>query len=302
MITSLARIIKYGFQNFVRNGWLSVATIAVMVLTLTMFIGLAFFDAISKTAIVELQDKIDISVYFKPEAVEEDIADIRSQLEKFPEVKLVEYISRDEALAIFKQEHEGEEIVSQAVDILGSNPLLASLNIKANNPDQYPVIAAYLENENFSVTIKEVTYSKSRGAIDRLARIVDTFQNIGFGMTIVLSLIAVLITFNTIRLAIYSNREELGIMRLVGAANKFINGPYLVNGILYGVVAAIISIVIFIPLTNFMSPYVNALIPKMVLKDYFYGNFLKFLGLQLVAGVLLGAASSAIAIRRYLKL
>lgn len=302
MITSLSRILKYGFQNFIRNGWLSVATIAVMVLALLVFLSLAFFDVVSKTAITSLQDKIDISVYFKHDILEEQILGLSKDIELLDEVKSVEYISQDKALAIFKEEHKDEVIIPQALEELNANPLPASLNIKAKDPRSYSVIATKLEAEKYTALIDKVTYAQSKRAIDRLTSIVDTFQNIGLAMTLVLSLVAILITFNTIRLAIYSNREEMGIMRLVGAANKFINGPYLVTGILYGVIAAIVSMIIVAPLVSLASPYIAALIPEMSLKAYFSSNLFRFFGLELLLGALLGAASSAIAIRRYLKI
>src|SRR3989344_297107 len=115
MITSLSRILKYGFQNFIRNGWLSVATIAVMVLTLLVFLSLAFFDVISKTAIVSLQDKIDISVYFKHDVPEDQILDLSKEMEALGEVKSVEYVSQDKALALFKEEHKNDAIIPQAL-------------------------------------------------------------------------------------------------------------------------------------------------------------------------------------------
>lgn len=302
MITSLVRIIRFGFQNFVRNGLLSVATVAIVSLTLIMILSLVFFDKISATAIQSLQDKIDISVYFKLETADEDILELERRLSALEEVKSVEFVSREKALATFKERHADDAEITQALEELGDNPLLASLNIKATDPDKFKVIAAYLENEAFTDLIDRVTYSENRLAIERLSRFIRTFQSVGFGITIVLSLIAVLITFNTVRLAIYSNREELSVMRLVGAANSFINGPYVVDGILYGAIAAIVSILIAIPAIHFADPKILALIPEMNLKSYFYGGLAKLLLFQLGIGAALGAFSSIIAVRKYLKI
>ena len=129
MATTLYRIIKYGFQSFWRNGWLSVATIVIMVLALLVLEGLIVFGVLARTAIVTLEDKIDISVYFKSTAPEDDILKLEQALESLAEVKKVEYISRDKALAIFKQKHEGDLTISKALGELGDNPLLASLNV-----------------------------------------------------------------------------------------------------------------------------------------------------------------------------
>lgn len=300
MATTIYRIIKYGLQNLWRNGWLSAATLAIMVLALLVLEGLIIFSVLAKTAVSTLEDKIDISVYFKADAPEEDISKLRQSLESLAEVKKVEYISRDKALAIFQDKHKTDLVISKALEELGDNPLLASLNIKARDPEEYPAIASYLENDGLTALVEKVTYSQNKLAIERLIKISNTFENIGLTLTIVLALIAALITFNTIRLAIYSNREEIGIMRLVGASNIFINGPYLVGGIIYGLLGAFLSLIIAAPIVSFASPYVQVFIPEMNLSGYFYSNLPSLFGYQLLFGVLLGVVSSVIAVRRYL--
>jgi cell division transport system permease protein len=321
MITSLSRIIKYGLKNFVRNGWLSVATTVIMTLTLLVFISLAVFDVISETAIKSVQEKIDISIYFKQEVSEEVINEFEEKVSTIPQVKSVEYISQEKAFELFSERHKDDQTISQALAELGSNPLLASLTIKAHDPSEYSIIDEQIksleedfvgstsiddedEGESLSNTaiIDKVTFAQNQLVIERLTKIINTLQNIGLGATLLLSVIAVLITFNTIRLAIYSNREELGIMRLVGATNAFINGPYLVTGILYGVIAALASLLIVFPIINLASPHVHSLIPELNLREHFQQNIGGFLMLQLFVGILMGAASSFIAIRKYLKL
>lgn len=302
MTTAFARILKYGLQNFFRNSWLSIATISIMVLTLLVFHGLILFNSITDTAIMSLQDKIDISVYFKGVATEDDVLRVERELETLSEVKSVEYISQDKALAIFKERHADDRTITTALGELDENPLLASLNIKANNPEDYSSIAAYLERVELAEVVEKVTYAQNKSAIDRLASIVRAFENAGFGMAIALALVASLITFNTVRLAIYSNREELKIMRLVGASNSFINGPYIVVGLLYGIAGAVVSLMIAMPVVAAVSPYVNVFIPEMNLQAYFYGNFAPLLGYQLLLGGILGAISSVVAVRRYLKI
>jgi len=302
MTTALARILKYGLQNFLRNSWLSIATISVMVLTLLVFHGLIIFNTIADTAILSLQDKIDISVYFKNLATEDDILKVERSLERLKEVKAVEYISQDKALAVFKDRHKDDRTITTALNELEENPLLASLNVKANNPEHYSSIASYLTAPELSDVVEKVTYSQNKLAIDRLASIVNAFESTGFGIAIVLALVAALITFNTIRLAIYSNREELKIMRLVGASNGFINGPFIITGLIYGAVSAVISLVIAMPAVAAVSPYVDVFIPELALQAYFYGNFALLLGYQLLFGLILGSVSAAVAVRRYLKI
>lgn len=302
MSTTLARILKYGLQLFYRHGWLTIATITVMVIALIMYQALILFGVVTDTATASLRDKIDIAVYFKTSSVEDDILNIEKSLKGLPEVKSVEYVSRDKALELFKETHKDDPNINQALAELDSNPLRASLNIKAKDTNDYPTIAAYLENEGFQTVVEKVTYTQNKVAIDRLNKLVDTMRKVGLSITIFLALAASLVAFNTIRLAIYSNREEIGIMRLVGAANSFIKGPYLFSGILYGAVGALVTTIFMIPAVNFASPYFQAFIPEMNLANYFYSNIASLFLYLLMFGTGLGIVSSWIAIRRYLKL
>ncbi len=300
MFTTLLRIIKYGLQGFWRNGWLSTTTLLVMLLTLLAFIGLTLFNVLTDTALAALQDKIDISVYFKTAASEDDILNAKNALESLPEVKKIEYISRDKALEIFKSRHQNDPTIAQALEELTTNPLNASLNVKARDPKEYAAIADYLEKEPLKVLIEKVTYAQNAVIIERLDKIIKTGERAGLILTIILTLAAILVTFNTIRLAIYSNRDEIGIMRLVGASNRFTRGPYIIEGIIYGLSAGIISILAAMPAVYFVSPYINVFIPEINLWNYFVSSIVKLLGYQFFFGIGLGIVSSWIAVRRYL--
>jgi cell division transport system permease protein len=301
MFTALSRIIKYGILGFRRSGWLSAATIAIMALTLMVFEGLIFFNVSTKTAIESFQDKIDISVYFKTEAPEDEILKIKNSLESLAEIKKVEYISRDKALEIFSAKHEKDQTISEALGELKDNPLLASLNIKAYDSSDYAAINNYLSADSFKKSVSKISYAQNSLVIDRLTKMVSTVKKAGIFLTILFAAVAVLITFNTIRLAIYSYRDEIGIMRLVGASNTFIRGPYAVEGVIYGLAAGILSFVALSPIIYYASPYLNVLIPEMNLWAYLLSNSFKFLSYQILFGVVLGVISSTIAIRKYLK-
>ena len=281
---------------------LSVATIIVMILALMVFEGLIISNVLTKTAVSSLEDKIDISVYFKTNAAEDEILRLKRSLEGVAEVKSVDYISREKALEIFQTKYQSDPTITQALQELGENPLQASLNIKAHDPNDYATIAASLTDDSFKNLIEKVTYTQSRLAIERLSKIVDTAEKVGLALTIFLALTAALVTFNTIRLAIYSNREEIGIMRLVGASNVFINGPYIMEAIIFGVLSAILSLIITAPFINLIAPYLQTFIPEMDLKTYFLSNLFNLFFYQLLFGIALGIVSGSIAIRRYLKI
>ncbi len=300
MLTTLVRVIRYGVKNFLRNGSLSAATVAVMLLALSFFLGLIIFRFITITTLDAIKDKIDISVYFKLSAPEDEILRIKRSLEGLEQVKGIVYVSRDDALATFKQKHQNDA-AAQALDELSDNPFLPSLNVKANDPSEYSNIASYLENESFNSVIAKVTFAQNQIVIERLTNIIETANRSGLALTFVFSIIAILVAFNTIWLAMYSNREEIGIMRLVGASNPYIRGPYIVEGIIYGIVAALLSIVIAVPIVLIAGPWAEKITADVSLETYFFTNIFKLVFYQLLFGVVLGGLSSFIAIRRYLK-
>ncbi len=300
MMVTLSRILKFGWQGFLRNGLLSISTISIMILAAIVFGGLILFNVVGKGAINSIQEKIDVSVYFQSNVAEDDILNIQHTLENLAEVKSVTYVSQDQALADFKARHANEDVVTQTINELDTNPLLASLNIKAKDPNQYGAIASYLDSPNLKSQIENVTYAQNQVVIARLVALIDTMKKGGAVLTLFLSFLAVVVTFSTIRLAIFSNNEQIGIMRLVGASNSFIRGPYIVEGILYGIIAALISFGVLIPAIQFISPYIVRFIPEVDLQAYFATNYLSLFLYQLLFSVGLGIISSIIAIRRYL--
>jgi cell division transport system permease protein len=301
MVILLSRVIKYGIQNFWRNGLLSSATIVVMILALTVFSSLIIFGSAANTTISSLQEKIDISVYFKTSADEGQILALKGSLEELEEVRAVEYISRDQALEAFKEKHKDDPAVIQSLDELGDNPLSASLNVRAKDPKYYADISSFLESEAPAGLIDKINFSENQVVIERLSKIVNTLRMGGIILAIVLALIAFLIAFNTIRLAIFSNRESIEIMRLVGASNSLIRGPYIVEGIIHGLIASFITTILFIPLVYILGPYLKILVPEFGLVSYFWSHIFVLLGGQILISGGIGIFSSLIAMRKHLK-
>ena len=301
MIGSLLRIIRYGWQHLWRNKLLSLATLFIIVLALIVFEALIVFSVITKTGVELLKEKIDISVYFKTVTPESEILKIKQAIEDLPEVKMVDYISREKALEIFKEKHKDDQTIIQALEELNENPLSSLINVKANDPKDYSLIAGKFDNNEWRPLIDKITYRQNQVVIERLGKIVDVGSKLGLILTILLALTAILVTFNTVSLAIYSNREEIGIMRLVGAPNYFITGPYVIEGIIYGVLAAVISTAIFWPIVYWGAPYLKFFITELDLRVYFWNNIFKLIGYQLLFGIALGIISSNFAIRKYLK-
>jgi cell division transport system permease protein len=301
MFTIISRIFHFGFKNFWRNGWLTTVTVIIMTLALLVFVWLVFFGVVTSRAAASIEDKIDISVYFNTNTAEDEILNIQQSLQGLPQVASVDYISRDQALATFEQNHANDTTITQAVNELNSNPLEASLNIKAKNPSDYSAISDYLNSGDLAQYIDSVSYTQNQSVIDRLAKIVHTVEVGGAIVMIVFALLAGLVVFNTIRLAIYANREEIGVMRVVGASNALVRGPFVVEGMLCGAIAAVLALIISAPILFAINPYLNVFIPGMDLFGYFSAHIIELFLYLFVFGIALGGISSFFAVKRYLK-
>ena len=294
------RIIRAGYLSFWRNGWLSTATILVMALVLFVLGNLVFLGAFANKALSVLESKVDISIYFVQDATDEGILTVKKDLEALPEVAQVDYISKEKALAQFRERHKSNALIIGALDELGGNPLAASFNIRAKDPTNYGAISDFLLKKNYPL-VEKINYFENQKVIDRLGSILGAARGAGAALAFFLAFIAVLVAFNTVRLAIYTMREEIGIMRLVGATSWFVRGPFLISGVIYGSVAAAAVTLFFFPVSWLVAPKLAVLVPDFDLYRYFLSNFFEFFGIMFATGITLGVVSSFIAIRRYLE-
>lgn len=301
------RIFRWGVINFLRNGIVSFSSVLVMTVALLMVGSTILLSVFLNATLMNVEDKIDINVYFNIDAEEENILTLKSSLEVLPEVSSVVYVSKDLALEEFKERHKNDELTLQALKELEDNPLRARFNIKAVSPEQYDGIAQMLEGDTAislqygAGFIDKVNYRDNKLVIERMKKIIYGVEQSGIITTIALIFISILITFNTIRLAIYISKDEIGVMRLVGAGNMYIRGPFVVAGSLYGVVAALITIGLFYPITLSIKQHTEDLYGGIDLFRYYISNFNQIFLIILISGIALGAISSYLAVRRYLK-
>lgn len=303
----LKRVIRTGFFNFWRNGTVSLASVLVMMVALTVMGSIFIGKAVLDTSLAELSSRIDINVTFTTSASEEDILEVKHSLESLPEVLLVNYVTRQEALDAFKERHAGDQSILTALDELGENPLGAVLNIKARDPSQYASVAEFLESDNAlsssGITIVDrVNYFQNKVAIDRLTQIISSADKLAFAATLFFAIVSILIAFNTIRLTIYIARDEISVMRLVGASTTYIQGPFVVVGIIYGLVAALITVIVFLPITYWLGSTTETFFGGFNVFSYYLRNFLEIAFIIFGSGVVIGAISSFLAIRKYLKI
>lgn len=316
--TKIKRILKSGFISFWRNGYVSLASVLVMTVTLIVISSMFMFGAMLKSTLTTIQSKVDISVYFKTDASEADIMVMKKQLENLPEVAAVDYTSRDDAYMQFRQRHEDDKATLRALDEIGGNPLGASFNIKAKTPGQYEAIVSYIKNvegaegtasrsgeENTAAAsggiIDRINYANNKQAIDALTRIMDASNKLGLALILFFAFVAILITFNTVRLAIYVFREEISVMRLVGASEMYIRGPFVTVGLIYGFLSGLLTLIILLPVAYYSGPITVKLGTGINIWEFYLSNFFTVLLIVLGTGLVLGMISSYLAVRKYLR-
>ncbi len=306
LTTSLKRILIAGAKNFSRSGLVSIATVLIMTVTLAIVGMLIFLSALLSYTLAEVQDKVDVNVYFTTDAVESDIISTKSKLELLPEVALVTYTSREEALAQFRQKHVDDTLTLQALDQLGENPLGASIAVKAKDPSEYAAIVNYLSNGNNVVggasTIDRINYYQNKSVIERLTNAIGVTERAGLALAIFFALASIIIAFATVRLAIFSSRDEIAVMRLVGASNMYIRGPFIVAGMLAGILAALIVLALFYPVAVYAGTSLSSWFGGFNVLTYYTSHFAYLFLTLMSVGIVLGGFASFVAVRRYLRI
>lgn len=301
---NVKRVARYGLIGFVRNGFVSLAAVLIMTITLFVVAGLLILGAALSSTLEQLTEKVDVTVYFTTVAAEEQVREVQASLEALPEIAALTYVSREEALAIFRERHKNDQLTLQALDELGENPLGASLEIRAKETSQYESIAKSLEalqEESKSASvIDKVNFYQNKTAIDRLTNIIETSRRLGIAISLVLGVATVLIAFNTVRLAIYTARDEIGVMNLVGASRWYVRGPFMITGVLYGLISGLIVLLLLYPLTLWIGPGSERFFGSFNVFTYFITSFPLIFLVVMGSGIGLGALSSYLAVRRYL--
>lgn len=305
--TTTRRIFKAGILGFYRNKFISLGTVFVMIITLSLIASIFFVRSAIDTTLSQLKSKVDVNVYFAVNAPEENIKEFSLQVKNLPEVESVEYTSREQALDEFKLRHKNDELTLQALQEIGENPLGAVLAIKAKDTNQYEVIAQYVEGGSEYLKqnpglVEKVNYRNNKVIIDKLNIITKGVNLWGQILAAIFIVISVLITFVTIRLAIYVFREEISVMKLVGADNLYVRGPFIVEGMLYGAISATITMLLFWPLSAWATAHTLDYLAGISFLEYYTSNFFSLYGTLLLTGMGVGAVSSFLAVRRYLKI
>ena len=318
------RIIKNGLVNFWRNIWLSLAASSVMIVTLVILSSLMLMFVITNYSVTSIRERVDISAYFKVGVTESQVLRIKTELERNGTIKEVVYISPADALKDFRDVHSNDENLLDSLNELGDNPLPATLQIKAKTLEDYPAIDTELQSDKYADVIDKVNFQDNRLVIERLNKILGFIVIFGVVLTIIFAMIAILVIFNTITLTIFNRREEVEIMRLVGATNWYIRGPFLVEASIYSIAATLITTIALIPIlmnlpqifeyiapggindaffgnSGFATSLVNNYISNVATSGHIALNVILLMFGQLIVALALSVTSTMLAMRKYLK-
>lgn len=304
---TLGRIIHAGALNFIRNATLAIAAMAVMVVTLTIVLFSLIANATFSNTIQQITDKIDVSVFLKDEVSKAQTDKLIGQLKQLPNVSSVQYLTKQQALAAYAQQNAGNQSLLTAATISG-NPIPATIKIKPKDLNKIQDIRTFLTKpENAALqTEGSPSYSGERKkAIDNITHATNILRRVGIVAVVVFAIISALIIFNTIQMAIFNRRDEITIERLLGAGTWYIRGPFVVESILYGILSAVLSMLlinsVFVAASSALQASSLGLLDISYAQQYFNGHFIVLLLMQILVGILIGAASSVIATQRYLK-
>jgi len=302
-MSSLWRVVKFGFQDIFRNLGLSTMTVFILVLMLLSVNTLWSMDVITSEAVRLVRDQVNVSFYLSAGATDKNVAEIKNYITSFPEVTKVDIVSREDVLTSFQNKHKLSPEVLDALKELGGNPFGPTVVIKTKEPGDYNKIINAVSVPEYEPLIDSKSFSGHEDALDKIQAITSRIERVGMGLAILFALISFLIIFNTVRVAIFTQRVEIGIKRLVGANNWFIRGPYIIESIVFTVVSVAITGVILYYALGWLDVYLSVVFPNaFTLTNYYTSNMLYLVGIQTTAVLLLTIVSSIMAMRRQLKI
>lgn len=304
-IRNVARLVAQSWQSVTRHFWLSVATVFVGVMALLSVSILWAVVALSDHTLQTLQSKVSITLYFKPDVAEERVRGLGQELARQPEVAQVRFISPDVALERFRDRRRSDPAILEALEAVGGNPFGSSLIVQASSEDGYSSIIAVVREEPYRSLLQQddEEFAGYEAVISQFTNLANQVRTVGLVTSGVFILIAVMLVFNAVRVAIYTQREEIGIMKLVGAANWYVRLPFVVAGVIYAVASTALLVAALYPLLLVVQPLIDRLWggDALSLVGYFRSHVWQAIGSLLGGLVVLNVLSAAVAVRRHLK-
>jgi cell division transport system permease protein len=307
-MTTFWRIVHTGIVNFMRNVTLAVAAIAVMVVTLTIVLFSVITNATFENTIGQITNKISVSVYLNDTTTDAQAQALIKEIKRHPEVKRVEYKDKDAALKDFADSHSQSNPNLVPAAAAAGNPIPATINVYPHDLNQIQAIKDILvtpANKKLQIPESPSYNGDRKEAIDNITHATNVLRKIGIVTVVVFAVICALIIFNTIQMAIFNRRSEIQIMRLLGADTAYIRGPFVVESAIYGILAAVFSVLIvnsvFLASSSALQASSLGLLDIHYANEYFGSHFWGLLTMQIAIGIIIGTVSSVIATRRYLK-
>lgn len=302
MFISFIRVVKFSFQDVFRNIWLSLVTIIILVLSLFTINMLLVVKVIGDTAVDAIKEKIDVNLFLKTDADENSILALKSEISNLNDVREVSYISKAQALENFKKNHSDNPEVLEALKVLGTNPLSPTLVIKPKNLDNFDNFINKLNAINNS-NIESRNFTNYKIMLEKINSITKKVYDAGLVLSTIFITITILVIYNSARIAMYTHRKEIIIMRLVGASKRFIQMPFLLSSLIYTILGIGLIMALFYPFLRLLQPYLEAFFVgyNVDLVKYFYGKGLTIFGIQFLVAALINLAASYMAVRKYSK-
>lgn len=304
---SVKRVFRSGFLNFIRNKTVSISSIAILTVTLLIIGIFFFFRGIFDYSLTQVQNKVDIKIYFKLDTPPTAISEVMAKMSSLSEVDSVTLTSSDDALTEFKVSHANDPITLEALKEVGYNPFGDMVTVIAKDTNSYESISNTLSassnflGNNYN-TIDKINYFELKPTIDRLNNIIKWINMAGYWIALIFIIISSLIIYNTIRLSIFIFKEEISVMKLVGASNMYIRGPFLIESSIYALLSTILSTLILWPMTYWVSDRTKVFFNGLDLFKYYIDNFFSLFLLLFIVSFLLSSISSLLAMRKYLKI
>ena len=299
----LLRVIQFAFQKLYRNIWLSLVTITVLILALVSVNFIVISDYMAKESVKRIENQVDLSIYFNSDVSQPEIKNVENFLKSITRIKDVTYISPQKALEDFKEQHKYDEDIMSSLDELDENPLPASIVIQADTISDYEYVIDILDDEVYQKIIASTNFQDYRTYIERINAFIEKLQNTGYIVAGIFVFMAMLIIVNTVRINVYTYREEIGIMKLVGASNSFVRAPFILESVILGIIAFAVVVLAMYPTLNFIQPYfIKFFNGSFDIIAYYQANALYLLGGQLIGVIVINTISSAVAVGRYLKI
>ncbi len=296
------RVIKFAWQDMWRNMSLSIMTLLILILMLLSVNTLFVIRVLTNTATTMVKQQIDVSIFFNSTSTPSQISSVVHYVNSFQEVATSTFMDKGQVLAKFRQHYKNNKDIISSLDQLGTNPLGATLIVQTKDPADYQKIITALNAPEYKNIVEAKTFGDTEQAIKKIDSITTQVEHFSFALTIFFGIIAFLIIFNAIRIAIYTQRVEISIKKLVGATNWFVRGPYLVESFIFSVFSVAIAYGLVLVISHFLDIYITATFGQSAfLTSYFQSNILWLVGIQFLVVLVLTMFSSLLAIRRHLK-